>query len=222
MAVVATAVVARPRLATIVLEVVRAITGIMLLPLLLSNLPKDDQVASFATGGEWVRLNGTSAACFARSPRFDARCRYLERSHCEKAQCVWGDPSAARCVQVDGSDVACDDQLSSERTCRRANAGCAWLSPLELRVACRASPANSPFGGARCEAVASNSPGSIDAIRHEVRMLLVQLFSFGLGNLWLVRLHGSIDAVVAHGKPYVVGLFLLIVAAGSVRNSMRE
>ena len=206
---------------TVALELVRAVVGLLLLPPLLVSLLSDAQLASFATGGEWLRLNGTAAACFANAPRFDSRCRYLERSHCEKASCVWGDPSLARCVQAEGSDATCD-QLSSERQCRAANAGCSWLPPLELRVACRASPADSPFGGARCDAVASGSPGSIDVLRHEMRILLAQLVAFGLGNLWLVRWHGSIDAVVANGKPYVVGLFLLVVAAGSVRNALRQ
>ena len=202
----------------IAVEAFRGFIGVLLLPFLLVRLPSDEYVASVATGGEWVRLNGTTAVCFAPTPRDDHRCRYLLQTHCEAAICVWGNPSSERCVQVNDSMASCENQ--SPRQCT-ANKACSWTAPLEFRVACRDSPSNSPFGGVRCENVVAHRPGAIEQIRLEMQFLLAQIFAFGLCNLWLVRWHGSIDAVVADGKPHVVGLFVLVVMAGTARNELR-
>lgn len=66
----------------------------------------------------------------------------------------------------------------------------------------------------------AGTPGALDAIRAEMRVLLQQLVVFGLGNLWLVRWFGSIDMVVANGKPWVVGLFALVAGLGAARQSL--
>ena len=70
-------------------EVGRAAVGLLFLPPFLTGLASDEVIVSMATGGEWLRLNGTSAACFGRLPAADKGCRYLEQSHCEAASCVW-------------------------------------------------------------------------------------------------------------------------------------
>ena len=98
--------------------------------------------------------------------------------------------------------------------------GCAWRRPLDLRAKCLELPPTASFGGSRCEGVLTNDPGAIDAVRAEVRVLLMQLIAFLLGNLWLVQYFGGIDDLVAHGKHHVLGLFVLIALGGYVRLSM--
>ena len=202
-------------MATVLLEAIRAVAGLSL-PFLLVTLPNDDYVTSMATGGEWVRLNGSEICCFGHAPASDSRCRYLAKEHCEANRCIWADPSAARCVLTEQAPSTCESAPS--RSHCGAIDGCQWRRPLDLRVNCTAKAG--PFGGLRCEAVVAGTPGALDAIRAEMRVLLQQLVVFGLGNLWLVRWFGSIDMVVANGKPWVVGLFALVAGLGAARQSL--
>lgn len=204
-----------PRLSSLATEAARALLGVLALPYVLVRLPSDDYVTSLATGGEFVRLNGTAVACFGRTPSADRRCRFLEQSHCEAAAagCVWANPAAHRCV---GLDDACGS-ASWAIQCRRMNAGagCSWERPLDLRVQCRVTPAHA-HAGARCDAVLGKKAGALEAIRASMRLPLAQMFAFGLGNVWLLQAFGSIDAVVRDGKPFVIGLFVLVAAAGAL------
>ena len=100
--------------------------------------------------------------------------------------------------------------------CSRA-LGCSWERPLDLRVACR--NANSQHAGARCDAVLAKQPGALDMVRAAMRVPLMQIFGFGVANVWLVRYFGSIEQVMLHGKPFVVGSFALVAGAGALHRA---
>ena len=204
---------AAPPWRTIALELVRGIVGLLILPQLLVTIPSDDYVTSLATGGEWVRLNlsGTTALCFGHKPAFDAQCHYLQQKHCETASgCIWADPTAHMCL---GDDASCTE--STWRSSCRTSTGCFWERQLDLRVECRTN-LESMHGGATCDAILAKRPGALDTVRAMSSFTLTQVFGFILGNIWLIRYFGSIDALMARGKPLVAGLFLLTAAAGSL------
>lgn len=202
-----------PSLLTIAIETARA-AACMLLPWQLVKLPSDAYITSFATGGEWVRLNSTKPACFGARTSRDSSCRYLAQKDCEANQCVFADPTMGRCVLVDDGDADCE--TLARRSCALA-VGCSWEIPLDQRVKCRALPPTAPFGGRRCERVVANEPGAIDVIRRELGVLITQVGVFILGNVWLVRWFGSMDAVFANGKPLVVFLFGVVAIGGTGR-----
>ena len=203
-------------------EILRAFTGLILLPTFLVKLPADEYVASMAVGGEYVRLNGTSAVCFAASTSEDRQCRYLTQADCEDRGCLWANPGVEQCWEDDSIGAGKEKELlascsSLSKARCNAIAGCTWTKALDLRIECRKKEPNTPFGGSRCEAVVANKPGALDAIRTEMQVLLTQVLGFGLGNMWLIQWYGTIDKAFQRGKPLVLGMFLLTAGAGSIR-----
>ena len=172
------------------IELLRFCFGLFVLPWFLVRIPSDDYVASFATGGEWIRLNATSAingVCFGKAVSSDSRCRYLEPKHCEAHfECIWAKPSK---------------QVLAER------------------AKCLEQPDNAPFGGQRCSAILANEPGAHEAIRVELRVILVQCFFFLLANTWLMRWHDGNGLYGPAHQRRVIGLFVTTAALGSVRLS---
>ena len=191
-------------------EIARALVGLLVLPRLLMHVPSDEVVASMATGGEWLRLNGSAVACFAASAQYDSRCRYLERAHCDGAGCVWADPTQPRCHGAEQCEA-----ITSRGRCDGLE-GCEWARPLDVRIKCRGLPSGA-YHGWRCDGVVANRPGALDAIRDEMRAQLTTVVAFGLANLWLVRWFGSVEQLAAEGKPYVLGVFACVAAGSSVR-----
>ena len=59
-------------------------------------------------------------------------------------------------------------------------------------------------------------PGALDAVRDTMYLPLIQIFAFCVGNVWLLQYYGSIDNVMAQGKPFLLGLFVLVAALGSL------
>jgi hypothetical protein len=193
------------------------VVGLLFLPPLLTGWASDDVIVVMATGGEWLRLNGTSAACFGRTTAGDSGCRYLERSHCEAASCVWANPSELMCGKGAGDPLPDSGASCATSWGRCGGLGCAWRRPLDLRAKCLELPPTASFGGPRCDGILQNKPGAIAAVRAEVQMLLTQLITFLLGNYWLVLKFGGIDELVTQGKHYVMALFAAITLGGYVR-----
>lgn len=201
-----------PSLRTMAVELARAVIGIAILPAIIIKQPSDDYITSLATGAEFVRLNATSkggSACFGSTPPLDGRCRFLEQRHCETAGCVWADPAAPACT----GDEECQRVGASFIQCKAK--GCQWERPLDSRVECRMKP-ESAHAGPRCEAVLAKKAGALDAVRETMYVPLLQIFAFIIGNVWLLQYYGSIDDVMAQGKPFLMGLFVAVAALGSL------
>ena len=153
-------------------------------------------------------------ACFGHVPQADSKCRFLEKRHCEAGDgCLWADPASHRCVGEQEFEACA---TLGYMTCSKSP-GCSWDRPLDLRAACR-NP-SSPHAGARCDAVLAKQPGALDAVRAAMRVPLMQVFGFGVANMWLVSYFGSIEQVMMHGKPFVVGVFALVAGAGSLHRT---
>ena len=194
--------------------------GAFLLPtLIVDHLSGDEVVVAMAAGGEWARLNGTTAAaCFGLTNQTDSHCRYTAAMDCAKhgaQDCVWGDPrelgcaGATRCAGLD------------RRKCA-SEASCEWTSPLDQRLRCRSLPAHHPMGGRRCAGLFANEPDATAAIREELRVMLYQVFAFVIANVWLLRWYGSADRLFKKGRGVVLALFGAVAACGYVRSSFVE
>ena len=181
---------------------------------------EDNVLASMATGGEWLRLNGSSASmCFGKTLKDDRYCRLPDESKCNGFRCIWAPPHEARCSGAD--NAACADLGQSRWRCQHME-GCSFTRPLDDRLACRSWDPQSPLGGKRCDAFHTHSAEAMPLLRSELRWMLHLLFGFLLGNAVLLELHGSIDALFNNGKPMLLGLFLLTALLGNVRHSLVE
>jgi hypothetical protein len=72
----------------------------------------------------------------------------------------------------------------------------------------------------RCDLFYKNASSALPMLRRELRWLLLQVFGFILGNVFMLEYFGSIDALFKEGRPLIMGLFLLVAAAGHARRSL--
>ena len=197
-------------------SVLRVLGAIALPTLIVDCVCKEETLFSIATGGEWLRLNSSTYACFGAIPRNDHKCRHPLEMDCMASSngCLWAATRAPRCA----GSAECVALGTSSRSCARA--GCNFTRPLDARLSCSSLDMTSSLGGARCEAIQQNKPEALPLVRAELRATLLQIFLFLVANHALLTWYGGIDALVRDGKPWLLGTFLLVAIAGQVRRSL--